>query len=86
MPRQEEKKNDKMVDIDTTGPGAEVELTRRKGNSECYRNGPSKGTQMKKLSKTTIQPADTSEKSDESAWLFEIARTIKNKINRKMKN
>ena len=30
MPTQEEKKNEKMVDIDTTGPGAEIEVTEEK--------------------------------------------------------
>ena len=30
MPTEEEKKNEKMVDIDTTGPGAEIEVTEEK--------------------------------------------------------
>ena len=55
----EEKKNEKMVDIDTTGPGAEIEVTEEKK--------PDQEVEVKneEVKQDDTKPADTSEKSDE---------------------
>ena len=55
----EEKKNEKMVDIDTTGPGAEIEVTEEKK--------PDQEVEVKneEVKQADTKPADTSEKSDE---------------------
>ena len=55
----EEKKNEKMVDIDTTGPGAEIEVTEEKK--------PDQEVEVKneEFKQDDTKPADTSEKSDE---------------------
>jgi len=55
----EEKKNEKMVDIDTTGPGAEIEVTEEKK--------PDQEVEVKneEVKQDDTQSADTSEKSDE---------------------
>ena len=60
MPTEEEKKNEKMVDIDTTGPGAEIEVTEEKT--------PDQEVEVKheEVKQDDTKPADTSEKSDES--------------------
>jgi len=42
MPTEEEKKNEKMVDIDTTGPGAEVELPEEKEKASVIATEPEK--------------------------------------------
>ena len=60
----EEKKNEKMVDIDTTGPGAEVELPEEKETPNVTETEPVKETN-EEVKQDTTQPADTSEKSDE---------------------
>ena len=59
MPTEEEKKNEKMVDIDTTGPGAEIEVTEEKT--------PDQEVEVKneEVKQDDTKPADTSEKSDE---------------------
>ena len=55
----EEKKNEKMVDIDTTGPGAEIEVTEEKK--------PDQEVEVKneEVKQDDTKPAETSEKSDE---------------------
>ena len=60
MPTETEKKNEKMVDIDTTGPGAEIEVTEEKT--------PDQEVEVKheEVKQDDTKPADTSEKSDES--------------------
>ena len=60
MPTEAEKKNEKMVDIDTTGPGAEIEVTEEKT--------PDQEVEVKneEVKQDDTKPADTSEKSDES--------------------
>ena len=59
MPTEAEKKNEKMVDIDTTGPGAEIEVTEEKQ--------PDQEVEVKneEVKQDDTKPADTSEKSDE---------------------
>ena len=59
MPTEEEKKNEKMVDIDTTGPGAAIEVTEEKT--------PDQEVEVKheEVKQDDTKPADTSEKSDE---------------------
>ena len=59
MPAQEEKKNEKMVDIDTTGPGAEIEVTEEK------KPGQEVEVQNEEVKQDDTKSADTSEKSDE---------------------
>tara|TARA_R110001599_G_scaffold155704_2_gene341503 strand:+ start:820 stop:1806 length:987 start_codon:yes stop_codon:yes gene_type:complete len=59
MPTQEEKKNEKMVDIDTTGPGAEIEVTEEK------KPGQEVEVQNEEVKQDDTKSADTSEKSDE---------------------
>ena len=59
MPTEAEKKNEKMVDIDTTGPGAEIEVTEEK---QPYQEVEVKNEEVKQ---DDTKPADTSEKSDE---------------------
>ena len=60
----EEKKNEKMVDIDTTGPGAEVELPEEKETANVTETEPVK-EKDEEVKQDDIKPADTSEKSDE---------------------
>jgi len=64
MPTEEEKKNEKMVDIDTTGPGAEVELPAEKEKANVIATEPEK-VKDEKVTEDTTESADTSEKSDE---------------------
>ena len=64
MPTQEEKKNEKMVDIDTTGPGAEVELPEEKETPNVTETEPVK-EKDEEVKQDDTKPADTSEKSDE---------------------
>ena len=64
MPTEEEKKNEKMVDIDTTGPGAEVELPEEKEKVNIIATEPEK-VKDEKVTEDTTESADTSEKSDE---------------------
>tara|TARA_R110000824_G_scaffold4549_2_gene21927 strand:+ start:1068 stop:2054 length:987 start_codon:yes stop_codon:yes gene_type:complete len=59
MPTQEEKKNEKMVDIDTTGPGAEIEVTEEKKPDQEVE------VQNEEVKQDDTKSADTSEKSDE---------------------
>ena len=61
----EEKKNEKMVDIDTTGPGAEVELPEEKETPNVTETEPVK-EKDEEVKQDDTKPADTSEKSDES--------------------
>ncbi len=60
----EEKKNEKMVDIDTTGPGAEVELPEEKETANVTETEPVK-EKNEEVKQDDTKPADTSEKSDE---------------------
>ena len=60
----EEKKNEKMVDIDTTGPGAEVELPEEKETANVTATEPVK-EKDEEVKQDDTKPADTSEKSDE---------------------
>ena len=59
MPDDKEKKQGKMVDIDTSGPGAEVELPEEKVKSVEQEE-----TNAETDSKDSTQPDDSSEKSD----------------------
>jgi len=61
---EEEKKNDKMVDIDTTGPGAEVELPEEKETANVTETEPVK-EKNEEVKQDDTKPADTPEKSDE---------------------
>ena len=60
MPDVEEKQKGKMVDIDTSGPGAEVDLPEEKVKSVEQEE-----TNAKTDSKDNNQPDDSSKKSDE---------------------
>ena len=60
MPDDKEKKEGKMVDIDTSGPGAEVDLPEEKVKSVEQEE-----TNAKTDSKDSTQPDDSSKKSDE---------------------
>ena len=60
----EEKKNEKMVDIDTTGPGAEVELPEEKETANVTETEPVK-EKDEKPTQDSDKPADTPEKLDE---------------------
>ena len=60
MPDDKEKKDGKMVDIDTSGPGAEVDLPEEKVKSVEQEE-----TNAKTDSKDSNQPDDSSTKSDE---------------------
>ena len=64
MPTEEEKKNEKMVDIDTTGPGAEVSIPEEKETATITATEPVK-EKDEEVKQDDIKPADTSEKSDE---------------------
>ena len=59
MPDEKEKAKGKMVDIDTSGPGAEVELPEEKVKSVEQDE-----TNAETVSKDSTQPDDSSEKSD----------------------
>ena len=59
MPDDKEKKQGKMVDIDTSGPGAEVDLPEEKVKSVEQEE-----TNAETDSKDSTQPDDSSEKSD----------------------
>jgi hypothetical protein len=65
MPTEEEKKNEKMVDIDTTGPGAEVSIPEEKETATITATEPVK-EKDEEVKQDDTKPADTSEKSDES--------------------
>ena len=60
MPDDKEKKQGKMVDIDTSGPGAEVDLPEEKVKSVEQEE-----TNAETDSKDSTQPDDSSEKSDQ---------------------
>ena len=69
MPEAEVKKEEKTVDIDTSGPDVEL----------IY---PKKRRQFMKLLKTVLSPM-THLRNLMSSWIFEIARTIKNRRKKK---
>ncbi len=64
MPTEEEKKNEKMVDIDTTGPGAEVELPEEKEKASVIATEPEK-VKDEKVSEDTTKPDDAPAESTE---------------------
>ena len=66
MPTEEEKKNEKMVDIDTTGPGAEVELPEEKEKASVIATEPEK-VKDEKVSEDTTKPDDAPAESTEQS-------------------
>ena len=64
---EETKKEEKLVDIDTTGPGADVELPEEKEKAVVTETAaePEKETN-EEVKQDDTKPADTSEKLDES--------------------
>jgi hypothetical protein len=74
-----------MVDIDTTGPGAEVELPEEKGKQRTETANGTREGKNEEVKQDLLSPL-THLRNLIEQWMFEIARTIKNKINRKTKN
>ena len=79
MPEETKEKDEKMVDIDTTGPGADVELPEEKEKAVVTETAsePEKETN-EEVKQDDTKPAYTSEKLDESVDVRD-RRTIKNK-------